>query len=53
MIARDIMQTDFHTLSPRDTIAEAVPSFPVASESDGKKVFGRLMVDAERKAHDV
>jgi CBS domain-containing protein len=45
MIARDIMQTDFHTLNPRDTIAEAVPSFQVASESEGKKVFGLMVTD--------
>ncbi len=46
MIARDIMQTRFHTLSPRDTIAEAVKHFQIAIEDEQKKVFG-LMVTGE------
>jgi CBS domain-containing protein len=43
MIARDIMQTEFHTLSPGDTIAQAVKYFESAGESEKKKIFG-LMV---------
>jgi hypothetical protein len=42
MFARDIMQTEFHTLSPQDTIAEAVKKFQRAIEAEGKKVFGIL-----------
>jgi CBS domain-containing protein len=45
MIARDIMQTGFHTLSPRDTIAEAVRYFQSAVEDEGKKVFGLMVTD--------
>ena len=45
MIAREIMQTRFHTLSPRDTIAEAVQHFQTAIDDDHKKVFGLMVTD--------
>lgn len=45
MIARDIMQTRFHTLSPVDTIAEAVRHFQSAVADEGKKVFGLMVTD--------
>ena len=45
MIARDIMQTIFHTLSPDDTIAEAVKCFQSASASEKKKIFGLMVTD--------
>jgi CBS domain-containing protein len=45
MIARDIMQTRYHTLSPGDTIAEAVGHFQSAVEDEGKKVFGLMVTD--------
>jgi CBS domain-containing protein len=45
MIARDIMQTGFHTLSPKDTIAEAVGHFQSAVEDEGKKIFGLMVTD--------
>jgi len=45
MIARDIMQTDFHTLSPGDTIAQAVKYFQSTSESEKKKIFGLMVTD--------
>jgi len=45
MIARDIMQTRFHTLSPDDTIAEAVKYFESAGESEKKKIFGLMVTD--------
>ena len=47
MIARDIMQTKFHTLSPRDTIAEAVTRFQTAIETEKKKVFGLMVTDED------
>jgi len=47
MIAHDIMQTKFHTLSPRDTIAEAVKHFLIASEDGQKKVFGLMVTDED------
>ena len=45
MIARDVMQTAFHTLSPGDTIADAVKQFQTASEAEEKKVFGLMVTD--------
>ena len=45
MIARDIMQTIFHTLSPGDTIAEAVKWFQSACASEKKKIFGLMVTD--------
>ena len=47
MIARDIMQTNFHTLRPDSTIAEAVKLFQDASESEKKKIFGLMVTDLE------
>jgi CBS domain-containing protein len=45
MIARDIMQTGFHTLSPHDTIAEAVKHFQNVTEDERKKIFGLMVTD--------
>jgi CBS domain-containing protein len=45
MIARDIMKARFHTLSPSDTIAEAVKHFQIALEDEQKKVFGLMVTD--------
>lgn len=45
MIARDIMQTRFHTLSPRETIAEAVKQFHTAIADEQRKVFGLMVTD--------
>jgi CBS domain-containing protein len=45
MIASEIMQTRFHTLSPRNTIAEAVRHFQTATEDEQKKVFGLMVTD--------
>ncbi len=45
MIASDVMQDEFHTLSPGDTIAEAVKRFQTASEVEKKKVFGLMVTD--------
>ena len=45
MIARDIMQTRFHTLSPENTIAEAVKYFQTSGESEKKKIFGLMVTD--------
>ena len=49
MIARDIMQTYFHTLTPQVSIAEAVRTFRDASESEGKKVFGLMVTDENER----
>jgi len=45
MRARDIMDTRFHVLHPRDEIAAAVNQFKTASLEEGKKVFGMMVVD--------
>ena len=41
------MQTRFHTLSPGDTIAEAVKHFQIAIEDEQKKVFGLMVTDED------
>lgn len=45
MLARDIMDTRFHTLRPETTIAEAVKSLQVASREEGKRIFGLMVMD--------
>jgi CBS domain-containing protein len=45
MIAREIMQTRFHTLSPHETIAEAVKHFQKAATDERKKIFGLMVTD--------
>ena len=45
MRPRDIMDTSFHVLHPRDDIAAAVKKFKAASRMEGKKVFGMMVVD--------
>ncbi len=49
MNARDIMNTRFHTLSPSDTIAEAVNMFHTASLEEGKRIFGLMVIDREER----
>ena len=44
-MARDVMDTRFHTLRPQMTVAEAVKIFQRASEESGRRVFGMLVVD--------
>ena len=45
MLARDIMDTRFHTLRPRETVAQAVRMFQTASREEGRKIFGLIVVD--------
>ncbi len=45
MIARDIMQKTYHTLSPQQSVAEAVKAFQTASGMEKKKVFGLMVTD--------
>ena len=45
MLARDIMDTHFHTLNPHETVAQAVKMFQTASREEGKKIFGLIVVD--------
>ena len=44
-LARDVMDTRFHTLRPQMTVAAAVQVFQRASEESGRRVFGMLVVD--------
>lgn len=43
--ARDVMDTEFHTVRPESTIAEAVKAFKEASEHRRQKVFGLMVTD--------
>ncbi|MGD8213026.1 MAG: CBS domain-containing protein [Desulfobacterales bacterium] len=45
MFAKDLMDLQFHTLHPRQNIAEAVSAFQMASESEKKKIFGMMVTD--------
>ena len=48
-MARDVMDTRFHTLKPQMTVAEAVNVFQRASAESGRQVFGLLVVDDEER----
>ena len=43
--AKDVMTTTFHTLSPENTIAEAVKMFRKATEEEKQKVFGMMVTN--------
>jgi len=45
MFARDIMSPRFHTLSPANTVAEAVKMFHIAGMEEQKRIFGLMVVD--------
>jgi CBS domain-containing protein len=45
MLARDIMDTWFHTINPEDTIADAVRAFRKASQAEKKSIFGLMVTD--------
>ncbi len=45
MYARDIMSPRFHTLSPANSIAEAVKMFHIASVDEQKRIFGLMVID--------
>ena len=45
MLARDIMDTRFHTLKPHETVVQAVKMFQTASREEGRKIFGLIVVD--------
>lgn len=46
MRARDIMDTNFQTLSPDDTIAKAVQRFSEISKTVKRKMFGLMVIDS-------
>jgi CBS domain-containing protein len=43
--ARDVMETEFYTVRPETTIADAVRAFKQASEHRKQKVFGLMVTD--------
>jgi CBS domain-containing protein len=43
--ARDVMDTDFYTVHPDTTIADAVKAFKQASQHRKQKVFGLMVTD--------
>ena len=45
--AQDIMTTRFHTLTPETPVNEAVGAFKQASQDEGRKIFGMMVVNAE------
>jgi CBS domain-containing protein len=45
MLARDIMDTKFHSIHPGDTIADAVKTFQKASKAEKKSIFGLMVTD--------
>ena len=45
IVARDIMDTGFHTLSPETPISEAVNIFKQASQAEGRRLFGMMVLD--------
>ncbi len=44
--AREVMATRFHTVTPEDSLAEAVRRLKQASEELGERVFGLMVTDA-------
>jgi len=49
IIARDIMDTRFHTISPQTPISEAVKIFKQASDEEGRRLFGLMVLDDNGK----
>ena len=47
MLAREIMQTEFDTLSPGDTIAAAVRHFKPVDGANRRRVFGLMVTDED------
>jgi len=46
--ARHIMSTEFHSLQPGTTIADAAKEFKYASEKEGRRVFGMMVIENEK-----
>jgi len=43
--AKDVMVTDFHTLSPQITISEAITKFQNATQVENKRIYGMMVTD--------
>ena len=46
--ARDIMSTRFRTLFPELPVSEAVKEFKRASQAEGRKIFGMMVLDKQQ-----
>ncbi len=49
MIVKEVMNPNYRYLLPKQTIAEAISAFKTASESEGKNVFGMMVIDSNNK----
>lgn len=49
MLAREIMDTRFHTLRPDQSIVDAVKTFHAASIEEQKKIFGMMVIDEQER----
>ena len=47
--AKEIMSRSLHTLPPGIPISEAVQAFKSASEKEGRKIFGMMVVDESER----
>ena len=47
MHAANVMDTAFHTLTPDQTIDDAVRQFRDAGKAEGKKIFGMMVTDGD------
>jgi len=47
--ARDIMSTTFQAISPELCISEAVKAFKLASQAEGRKIFGMVVLDGQQQ----
>lgn len=45
MSAKQVMDTRFHFLHPKQSVVEAIRLFKSAGEKDGKKIFGMMVID--------
>lgn len=49
IIAKDIMNTSFHSLHPDTSMAEALQLFKKASEQEKRRVFGMMVIDDQSR----
>ncbi len=47
--AKDIMTTEFHTLTPKTPLNEAVRIFTQAAKEEGRKIFGMMVTDDNKR----
>ena len=45
LTARDLMNTQFHSLSPETPVSDAVELFKRASTEEGRRIFGMMVLD--------